>query len=306
MTTHKTGVFGKLPAHGDFLQRNLPSKVVNTWDSWLQTFVGSSQERLGEQWLEIYLTSPIWRFCWSPGVMDDHYWAGIMLPSVDRVGRYFPFSIISQLPAETFPCSFMTEQEQWFEQIEAVAIKALQGQMQVDGLLEEIAEIAPSPLANKYLRQSAPKLDSGLIVDTDFNHPSAADAMPHLLEGFVAASYNSYGVWSTNGSEKVEPCVFICPAMPAVAGAPAMLDGLWEDWGWSVPVRPLELQHDVEQHPEPHEPSTADEVIGADVIDDSLLDLNSQVGADFKHGLDPLGDEPTLVPNEPIPDDFND
>lgn len=244
-----TGLFGKLPAHGDFLQRNLPSKVVNAWDSWLQTFVGSSQERLGEQWLEIYLTSPIWRFCWSPGVMDDHYWAGIMLPSVDRVGRYFPFSVLHQLPAETMPCAFMSQQNTFFERLEEPVLKALQGQTQVEDLLAEVSAITPDLPPNEYMKQSAPKLNSGVIVDTDFNDPQASDAMPHLVDAFVSATYNSFGVWSTSGSERVEPCVFVCQSMPAVAGSAAMLDGLWEDWGWSAPVRPIAVDQEGDTQP---------------------------------------------------------
>ncbi|OGI58559.1 MAG: type VI secretion-associated protein, partial [Candidatus Muproteobacteria bacterium RBG_19FT_COMBO_61_10] len=33
------GVYGKLPTHGDFIQRNLPSAFVRQWDVWLQHFV---------------------------------------------------------------------------------------------------------------------------------------------------------------------------------------------------------------------------------------------------------------------------
>lgn len=238
-TTQQTGIFGKLPAHGDFLHRNLPSRVVNEWDSWLQTFVGSTQERLGDEWLEIYLTSPIWRFCWSPGLMDDHYWAGILLPSVDRVGRYFPFSVLRQLPASTLPCEFMVRQGAWFDAVESAALKALDGHSQVDQLLQDLSQAQPQELDNGYVRQGNVKLDSGVIVDTDFAEPSAMDAMPHLADAFIASTYNSFGVWSTNGSDRVEPCVFVCPGMPAVAGGAAMLDGLWEHWAWSVPVRPI-------------------------------------------------------------------
>ena len=75
-----TGVFGKLPAHGDFIYRDLPTQFVNVLDSWLQGFVGGSREQLGEQWLDIYLTSPIWRFAFSEGVVDEHGWAGLFLP----------------------------------------------------------------------------------------------------------------------------------------------------------------------------------------------------------------------------------
>ena len=68
--TTQTGVYGKLPANGDFLMRNLPSGFVNSWDQWLQQFMSSTGECIGQEWLDIYLTSPIWRFVLSSGVDD--------------------------------------------------------------------------------------------------------------------------------------------------------------------------------------------------------------------------------------------
>lgn len=238
MKPQATGIFGKLPAHGDFLHRNLPSKVVNEWDSWLQTFVGSTQERLGDAWLDVYLTSPIWRYCLSPGVVDDHYWGGIVLPSVDRVGRYFPFSIMRRLPETTVPCDFMTIQTEWFAQLEQAALRALDGQTQVEALVQEVnaVNLTGTPL---YVRQARPNLDAGVVVDMDFDKPVPQATLSHFLDAFVASTFSSYSVWSTSGSDRVDPCVFITHGMPPVAGAAAMLDGLWEDWEWSVPVRPL-------------------------------------------------------------------
>lgn len=239
MKSDLTGIFGKLPAHGDFLHRNLPSKAVNEWDAWLQTFVGSTQERLGDAWLDIYLTSPIWRFCLSSGVMDDNHWAGIVLPSVDRVGRYFPFSIMRRLDAATVPCEFVVKQAAWYDALETAALRALDGQLQVDSLLDEVSVLKLALYNDDYVRQSRANLDAGVVVDTDYQAESALGAMPQLLDAFVSQTFSSYGVWCTHGSERVEPCVFICRSMPPVGGAAAMLDGLWEHWDWSVPVRPL-------------------------------------------------------------------
>jgi len=52
-------------------------------------YVASSKEQMGDEWLDTYLTSPIWRFVLSSGVIDTQHWAGIMLPSVDQVGLSF-------------------------------------------------------------------------------------------------------------------------------------------------------------------------------------------------------------------------
>lgn len=233
-----TGLFGKLPAHGDFIHRSLPTKLINEWDAWLQTFIGSTQERLGETWLEIYLTSPIWRFCLSPGTLDSNTWAGVVLPSVDRVGRYFPFSVLRKLPETTSLAGFMTQQQGWYEAVETLSLKALDGQLPVDRLMEELNRLSLRP-KDGYVRQAAAKLDAGVVVDLDFDQPTPATALPHLLDAFVAGTFTSYSYWSTNGSDRVEPCIFVTPGMPPAAGGGALLDGLWEHWEWSVPVRPL-------------------------------------------------------------------
>ena len=108
----------------------------------------------------------------------------------------------------------------------------------VDRLLDELGQLK-LVAGDGYRHQGSSRPDAGVVVDLDFDDPAVAPALPHLLDAFVASAFNSYSLWSTNGSERVEPCVFVTPAMPAVAGAAAMLDGLWEDWEWSVPVRPL-------------------------------------------------------------------
>ena len=74
---NKTGLFGKLPAHGDFIYRDLPARFINVWDQWLQGYIGTSREKLGDQWLDVYMTSPIWRFALSEGAVDENAWAGM-------------------------------------------------------------------------------------------------------------------------------------------------------------------------------------------------------------------------------------
>ena len=57
--------------------------------------------------------------------------------------------------------------------------------------------------------------------------------------GWVGATFTSFSYWSTTGSDRVEPCLFVTPGMPPAAASAALLDGLWEHWEWSVPVRPI-------------------------------------------------------------------
>jgi len=87
------GWFGKIPSLGDFVQRNLPPSFVEPWDAWLSQELSHSQRALGEHWAESWRHAPAWCFCLGAGVLDQRSWQGLLLPSLDRVGREFPLTI---------------------------------------------------------------------------------------------------------------------------------------------------------------------------------------------------------------------
>ena len=235
------GLFGKLPAHGDFIYRDLPSNFINTWDAWLQGYVGSSQEQIGESWLEIYLTSPIWRFAFSEGVIDQYVWAGIMLPSVDRVGRYFPFSIATRLPSGLNPLELIN-QNRWFESVEDAALQALEGQLQIDDLVEEINRHRLDQTCI-YTPAASSTNKSGSIIKMDFEEQSPHSMYSWLLDASLRESLSSYSVWSTQGSQQLEPCLFYSRGLPQMRGIAAMMDGQWDCRGWHEPYRLNPVQH---------------------------------------------------------------
>ena len=232
------GVYGKLPAHGDFIQRNLPSAFIKQWDVWLQHFVAGAREKMGADWLDIYLTSPIWRFVLSHGVVDEGRWAGILMPSVDQVGRYFPFTIALRLPDNQNPLEFMALQTAWYAGIEELALRALNAELMLDELVQELAGVQLH-LDTAYTSTGKPVETYAMQVDMQFEEQSAAAAYPCMLDALLVKLLNSYSFWSTTGSERVAPCVFDVQGLPAVARLPAMLDGQWQQWGW---VRPYTLQ----------------------------------------------------------------
>src|SRR6267154_5928531 len=94
----EVGLYGKLPSHGDFLRRRVSDDFVAGWDAWLQRCIAQSRAALGEEWLETYLTSPAWRFALSAAVCGPTPVAGVLVPSVDRVGRYFPVTVVWPTP----------------------------------------------------------------------------------------------------------------------------------------------------------------------------------------------------------------
>ncbi len=97
------GWYGKLPILGDFTRRHLPPAFIDPWDDWLQAGIAGSRAALGGAWLDHYLTAHVWHFVLMPGVLGPPAWAGVCRPSVDRVGRYFPFTLAAPLAPGSTP-----------------------------------------------------------------------------------------------------------------------------------------------------------------------------------------------------------
>lgn len=240
--SNSIGIFGKLPAHGDFIQRNLPAGFINVWDEWLQHFISGTREQLGENWLEIYLTSPIWRFTLSAGVIDKNSWAGIMLPSVDRVGRYYPFTTVTKLEQGINTFEFMQLEKNWFAELESLALNALDGEIQIDDLIDMLGKINTN-YQGDYTRNGVVTESDAFQFDMEFEEQSISTVYPLLLDTIMRQSMNSYSVWQTNGSEYINPCVFCSQGLPDVQQMPAMLNGKWQENNWSQPYVNNMLTH---------------------------------------------------------------
>lgn len=93
-----TGFCGKLPARGDFVASTLPRRFVEPWHDWMQRMLAGSRTLIGEDWLAAWLEAPIWRFLLSPGVCGPDAAVGLWMPSVDRIGRYFPLTFAALAP----------------------------------------------------------------------------------------------------------------------------------------------------------------------------------------------------------------
>lgn len=99
----RQGYFGKLPRHGDFVRAGLPEEIVAGFDSWLRAGLAESRAMLGEAWLDAFLEAPVWQFRFAPGLLGRPGLAGVMAPSVDRAGRYFPLMLGAAMAAPPAP-----------------------------------------------------------------------------------------------------------------------------------------------------------------------------------------------------------
>jgi len=229
------GFFGKLQSHGDFITRNLPSAFIAAWDPWLQESLATSKEQLGDTWLETYLSSPIWHFALAGGLCGPAAYAGVLMPSVDRVGRYFPLTLAAPLAAGVTPVQALeNDHTQWFQRAEQLALSTLAEGFDFSNFETQLQGLG-TPLSG-----NAGQLDA-MTVGVN-SHGAIHVAMPPGggLEGAYArlsnyalgALYSTPSLWWTAGSERVVPSLMACRGLPPTPGFSAFLDGAWGRWGW--------------------------------------------------------------------------
>lgn len=140
------GWYGKLSSLGDFAQRRLPVPWVQACDAWLSSAIPGSRHALGEQWLQVYLTAPVLRFAWAPGVMDSQWWFGLLMASCDSVGRYFPLLIAHPRMKPPEDRIALDHLELWYEHLAEAAVLTLQeSDASVDALETALREAPPWP-----------------------------------------------------------------------------------------------------------------------------------------------------------------
>ena len=96
------GYFGKLPWAGDFPHARLPAGLRDALDRASRQLLLARAQRDGAGWQDAFLDGPAWAFFMPAAARDPHAWLGLWLPSEDRVGRCFGFSVavpLSPAPA---------------------------------------------------------------------------------------------------------------------------------------------------------------------------------------------------------------
>lgn len=216
---NRPGIYGKLPILGDFISRRLPAVFVRTWDDWLQGALAASREQLGSQWLDSYLTSPVWRFVLSSGNCGANAWAGILMPSVDKVGRYFPLTLavlIDELEAFPYLCVAAAD---WFDRLEKLALTALEKDVNLEEfdrkLQEQVLPLNQRTNGFHCVRKDSAEKNGDIafyiIMENLQETPEAfIQLSAGLLEKFLPVS----SLWITNGSERMKPSLFVYNGLP--------------------------------------------------------------------------------------------
>lgn len=136
------GWFGKMPALGDFASRRLPPQWIGAWDDWLQGEIVRSRAALGDDaWLTLYLVAPVRRFWLAPGLLAPVAWLGVLMPSVDSVGRHFPFTLATALPPGHDDLVDALANDNWLDAADDVALQVLDPAFDVAALEQAVHEM---------------------------------------------------------------------------------------------------------------------------------------------------------------------
>ena len=115
-------LYGKLPTKRDFIAIGATRDFLDQWEPWLQGGVSASQTILKDRWQSAFLRAPIWRF-WLGADLCGVPVIGAFMPSLDKVGRYFPLTLFAFADhGATISPPEINSQDDWFKAAEEFLI----------------------------------------------------------------------------------------------------------------------------------------------------------------------------------------
>lgn len=225
------GYYGKLPTRGDFVSKGLPRSFTGSWDTWARASLLASQQQLGEKWLDSYLTSPPYWYVLSSHNCGEHIWMGVVIPSVDSIGRYFPLTLCRTASINANPLLLFKQHRQWFIDAERLLISCLYDDFQLQVFehclqhlsLDESGTVIQSSLQHHH--HSAWRLASNNLEKDSYMYEML---LADVLKKFCVA----YSIWKTEGSQHIPASTLVSQGLPPFAGFASMLDGHWHNAGW--------------------------------------------------------------------------
>lgn len=221
-----TGWYGKLASLGDFAHRRLPQPFVDAIDTWLSAGMEASRQQLGSEWLDVYLTGPVWRFALAPGVLDGQWWFGVMMPSVDKVGRYFP--LVAARTAAIAPESgaAVDALAAWYAHVGAAVLGTLHPQASVESFE---AALASAPAWVDDLPARRPAL--ARLPGRDRYSFDGDAALPQWVAGIglreALRLCAGKSLWWPDHARTPDTSLSLAPGLPEAGSFALLLEGEW-------------------------------------------------------------------------------
>jgi type VI secretion system protein ImpM len=218
------GWYGKLATLGDFAHRRLPTEFIQLGDTWLSRAMTASREHFGERWLDVYLTAPVMRFAWAPGVAGPRWWFGLLMPSCDNVGRYFPLLIAQSRGRPPLDRIAFDHLEAWFDHLAGAATHTLAERASLALFEQALFDAPPWPTpgapAALVQRGAAGSQSYQLAAHVGVNHWLHSMASETLQAEFAGCS-----IWWRRGDPAHNTRVSVVRGLPEPQSFAQMLSG---------------------------------------------------------------------------------
>jgi type VI secretion system protein ImpM len=220
----RCSLFGKLAAKRDFIAIATPRKFLETWEPWVQSCMSTSRHQLGDQWQQAFLSAPVWRF-WLGSDICGAAVAGVIMPSVDGVGRYYPLTLMSVSdPATAIPPPDLDAQDEWYSAAETFLLSTLDQTASFEAISAKLDAMA-CPAVGPILQDSDKIAAMGdRMVGMITAGQRSMDAL-NMLRQTNHASSAAASYWWTDGGEEFPPIALCSYGMPDPFSASVLLTG---------------------------------------------------------------------------------
>ena len=199
----RLGYFGKYPGYRDFVQRGLPVHFIEKWRRWIADVMYTGNSLLKGQWLDVYLTSPVWRFAIRDHELGDGVWLGALMPSMDARQRYFPLCVVVCLPPEPL-FQLIRRAEPFLIALEEAMIEILQEPYpDTDELAKHLDALWKSSATDCLYKAIEPEAK-----------PAKDRHALHELDRFIAGTNDPAGIWHAANVANGKEYFKVLPALP--------------------------------------------------------------------------------------------
>lgn len=229
------GWYGKIPALGDFASRRLPPEFLNPWEEWLMASLRGSRAALADRWRDTFLQAPIWRFLLFPEVCGPKAWTGILMPSVDNVGRHFPLTVALSVPLRSPYFIALFSDLSLFTALDDTARSTLNLQARVEdfedrlkGISFDISAESETVRASAVSLHEAWQTESGIEKKNPltFEPPLFAKVLGEVALLAVVPQFSRKSLWWTQLSETSSLIAHAFSGLPSTATFTTMLGTL--------------------------------------------------------------------------------
>jgi type VI secretion system protein ImpM len=207
----RLGWYGKIPAAGDFVNRNLPRDLSAWWDKWLQHGLAALKQSQDEAAARAFAAAPLWNFAIPSGPGAGAVQFGCIAASRDRVGRLYPLCVSLYLPVGTYEPRMLDTAGEYFHQAGVGLLMAVRHGCAADQLERALQPARAAAVAMTTVTvgaaSSASSRGSDIMDILNAGQPAPAQAIAgkralawaELPSVFNPGSHTSY--WWTNQAD---------------------------------------------------------------------------------------------------------